>query len=78
LTAKAKPKKAAKCCKHCQDYVKCDKRGVCCPYCDFYLRRACIYGRKNVNNSIDPNFEITNYRGDDYGIDDYEAYEASE
>jgi hypothetical protein len=64
-----------KCCKHCPDYEKCDDRGFCCDYCDFFLNSKCTFGKKKGIPSLDNQIELPDYRGDDYGIDDYEAYE---
>ena len=65
-----------KCCAHCQDYEFCKDRKACCEYCDFFIKGACNYGRKKQLSSADKEkIEIGDYRGDDYGIDDYEAYE---
>jgi hypothetical protein len=67
--------KIIKCCSHCPDYEYCDDRGLCCDYCDFYLNGACTHGKKKGIPSLDEQVELPDYRGDDYGIDDYEAYE---
>ena len=68
--------KKLKCCHHCQDYEFCNDRGTCCEYCDFLVKGKCTHGRKRELLSADKeNIEIGDYRGDDYGIDDYEAYE---
>jgi hypothetical protein len=70
--------KAAKCCPHCPDHQYCKDKGVCCNYCDFYFKGHCMYEKEK--DLITPNgnviMEMSNYRGDDYGIDDYEAYES--
>lgn len=73
-TAKSKFPKAVKCCKNCQDYKKCDDKGKCCEYCDHYSKGFCTYEltKKLVDNIV----ELTDYRGDDFGIDDYEQYES--
>jgi|WetSurMetagenome_2_1015567.scaffolds.fasta_scaffold370693_2 hypothetical protein len=73
-----KPKpgaKGIKCCVHCPDFERCDEKGVCCDYCDFYLNARCTFGKKKGIPSVDQEVELPDYRGDDYGIDDYEAYE---
>ncbi|MBU0762946.1 MAG: hypothetical protein KKD39_07955 [Candidatus Altiarchaeota archaeon] len=72
---KTSGKRARKCCIHCPDYSKCDDRGVCCDYCDFFLNTKCTYGKKRGIPSLDEQIELPDYRGDDYGIDDYDAYE---
>ena len=80
---KAKDKKAEKrvrrrkCCPHCPDHEYCEDRGFCCDYCDFYLNGKCTYGKKKGIPSLDNEIELPDYRGDDYGIDDYEAYESA-
>jgi len=74
-------KKAKKCCKHCQDYKFCKDRGRCCEYCDFYINAHCTYTPKKKGaaystlTGVETKFELANYRGDDYGIDDYSEYE---
>ena len=67
--------KKIKCCNHCPDYEHCDEKDVCCDYCDFYLNGKCMYGKKKGIPSVNQEIELPDYRGDDYGIDDYEAYE---
>ena len=74
--AKIKAPTASKCCSHCPDYEYCEDRGECCEYCDYYLNGRCMYGKKTaIPHGEDGNIELPDYRGDDYGIDDYEAYE---
>ena len=73
---KAGDRAKTKCCAHCQDYEFCQDKGFCCEYCDFLVKGKCNYGKKRKLSSADKeNIEIGDYRGDDYGIDDYEAYE---
>ncbi|MCX6695410.1 MAG: hypothetical protein NTU61_03865 [Candidatus Altiarchaeota archaeon] len=68
--------KKLKCCVHCQDYEQCDDKGNCCEYCDFLIKGKCNYRRnKEILSADKENIEIGDYRGDDYGIDDYEEYE---
>jgi hypothetical protein len=67
--------KGLKCCPHCPDFEHCEDKNVCCDYCDFYLNAKCNFGKKKGIPSVDDNVELPDYRGDDYGIDDYEAYE---
>ncbi len=84
MTMRAKPagakehagKKKLKCCSHCPDFTKCDDKGTCCDYCDFYLNARCTFGKKKGIPSLNQQIELPDYRGDDYGIDDYDAYEA--
>jgi hypothetical protein len=64
-----------KCCQHCPDFEYCQEKGECCDYCDFYLNGKCTYGKKKGLPSVNQEIELPDYRGDDYGIDDYEAYE---
>ena len=64
-----------KCCVHCPDFEYCKDRGGCCDYCDFFLNGKCTYGKKRGIPSVNQEIELPDYRGDDYGIDDYEAYE---
>lgn len=81
MTAK-KYKKAKKCCKHCQDYDKCDEKDGCCEYCDFYLKGLCTYvphskkvpATQTILN-VETSYMFDDFRGDNYGIDDYEEYE---
>ena len=68
--------KKMKCCVHCPDYEYCQDKDVCCNYCDFYLNGKCTYGKKKGIPSLDNEIQLPDYRGDDYGIDDYEAYES--
>ena len=76
VTIKRKPR-SLKCCKNCQDYEYCKDKGVCCNYCDFHFKGKCMYEKeKDLLPRGEGKIEITDYRGDDYGIDDYEAYEA--
>jgi hypothetical protein len=76
---KAKPVvisgKKIKCCNNCPDFEHCEEKNVCCDYCDFYLNGKCMYGKKKGIPSVNQEIELPDYRGDDYGIDDYEAYE---
>lgn len=67
--------KGMKCCRNCPDFRYCDERGYCCDYCDFYLNAKCTFGKKKGIPSVNQEIELPDYRGDDYGIDDYEAYE---
>jgi hypothetical protein len=67
--------KKLKCCNHCPDFEYCDDKSTCCDYCDFYLNGKCMYGKKKGIPSVNQEIELPDYRGDDYGIDDYEAYE---
>jgi len=68
--------KKLSCCVHCQDYEFCQDRGRCCEYCDFFVKGKCNYRRNKELLSADKEkIEIGDYRGDDYGIDDYEEYE---
>jgi len=73
---KIKQKRRRKCCVNCPDYEYCDDRGYCCDYCDYYLNGKCMHGKKKGIPSVNQEIELPDYRGDDYGIDDYEAYEA--
>lgn len=88
MTAKkkqGKPKKAKKCCPHCQDYKQCDDKRGCCEYCDFQVKENCTYS-KEKKKKIDPgavldtstSYAFDNFRGDNYGIDDYEEYDGYE
>ncbi|MBD3262110.1 MAG: hypothetical protein GF334_10675 [Candidatus Altiarchaeales archaeon] len=71
-TKSPKLPEAEKCCKHCQDYKLCKERGECCEYCDYYSKGLCTYQlTKDLPKHM---IEICDYRGDDYGIDDYTAY----
>jgi len=70
-----KAKKAVKCCRRCQDYKYCDDRGKCCEYCNYYVNAKCFHGLKKIVIGSEAKFELADYRGDDYGIDDYQAYE---
>lgn len=66
-----------KCCRHCPDYEYCNDRDVCCEYCDYYLNGKCMYGKKSGLPTVQEGIiELPDYRGDDYGIDDYDAYES--
>ena len=68
-------KPAKKCCKHCQDYKYCKSRGKCCHYCDHYNRGKCYYAEHKKQNIDTPqDLTFTDYRGDEYGMDDYEEY----
>jgi len=64
-----------KCCEHCPDFEHCDEKAYCCDYCDFYLNGKCTFGKKKGIPSVNQEIELPNCRGDDFGIDDYEAYE---
>jgi len=80
---RAKPSKALKrvkakglkCCSHCPDFSHCDEKSYCCDYCDYYLNAKCTFGKKKGIPSVNQEIELPDYRGDDFGIDDYEAYE---
>ncbi|MFH0862154.1 MAG: hypothetical protein V1875_03905 [Candidatus Altiarchaeota archaeon] len=72
--AKAAGKKI-KCCSNCPDFEYCEEKAICCDYCDFYLNGKCTFGKKKGIPSVNQEIELPDYRGDDYGIDDYEAYE---
>ena len=75
---KIKRRKKLKCCSHCPDYEYCEDSGECCEYCDYYLNGKCMYGKKNRIPTVnDETIDLPDYRGDDYGIDDYEAYESA-
>lgn len=74
-----------KCCKHCQDYKKCDEHGKCCEFCDYNIGKKCIYTKSKKPTALsiaieksDSKFSLDNFRGDDYGIDDYAEYETSD
>jgi hypothetical protein len=69
------PAKGIKCCEHCPDFEYCEDKGVCCDYCDFFLNAKCTFGKKKGIPSMNQSVELPDYRGDDFGIDDYEAYE---
>ncbi|MFH1834618.1 MAG: hypothetical protein ABH851_00350 [Methanobacteriota archaeon] len=77
-----KTKAAKKCCKHCQDYKNCDDKGECCEYCDYYIKGKCTYTRAK-KNKVSPqmvldtstSYAFDDFRGDNYGIDDYGEYE---
>jgi hypothetical protein len=64
-----------KCCSHCPDFEYCEEKAKCCDYCDFFLNAKCTYGKKKGIPSVNQEVELPDYRGDDFGIDDYEAYE---
>jgi hypothetical protein len=70
--------KAVKCCPHCPDYKHCKDKGACCNYCDFYFKGYCMYEKEKDLITPDGSIviETNDYRGDDYGIDDYDAYES--
>ena len=74
VEAKAAGKKI-KCCSNCPDFEYCEEKAECCDYCDFYLNGKCTFGKKKGIPSVNQEIELPDYRGDDYGIDDYEAYE---
>lgn len=77
-----RPKAAKKCCKNCQDYKHCDEKNGCCEYCDYYIKAKCYYTRA-MKKKIDPkivmdantSYAFDDFRGGDYGIDDYNEYE---
>jgi len=73
----AKPplKGGIKCCHFCPDYAYCLDRAYCCDYCDFYLNGKCTYTKKKKLPAVEGEIELPGCRGDDFGIDDYEAYE---
>ncbi|MFH0859970.1 MAG: hypothetical protein V1921_02105 [Candidatus Altiarchaeota archaeon] len=72
-----------RCCAHCQDYKNCDDRKRCCEFCDYCIKKKCIYKKDStskamkaaIERKIEADFTLSDYRGDDYGIDDYEEYE---
>lgn len=74
----AKP--AKKCCKNCQDYKYCKNRGKCCPYCDHYSKGKCylMEHKKQASDEAAKELSFSDYRGDEYGVDDYEEYEENE
>ncbi|MFC2162920.1 hypothetical protein ACFLRF_04495 [Candidatus Altiarchaeota archaeon] len=76
--SKIKAPKADKCCPHCPDHKYCKDKGSCCNYCDYYFKGKCMYEKEKNLLSRDGEviMEMNDYRGDDYGIDDYEAYES--
>lgn len=70
------PKPAKKCCKGCQDHKNCKTRGKCCHYCDHYNGGKCYlieHRRQRIKEAKGLSF--SDYRGDEYGMDDYEEYE---
>lgn len=71
-----------KCCKHCQDYKNCDQKGKCCDYCNYLVKSKCTYKdrkiRKTIEDVMSGAIELSNYRGDEYGIDEYDAYTVAE
>ena len=69
---KHKHPKAVKCCSNCQDYENCSEKGNCCEYCDYYWKGYCTY--ELTKDLLNRTVELTDYRGDDYGIDDYSEY----
>ena len=73
-------KPAKKCCKNCQDYKYCKSRSKCCHYCDHYNRGKCYLAEHNKHSLPDNprNLSFSDYRGDEYGMDDYEEYEEGE
>jgi ribosomal protein L19E len=74
---KIRRRRRLRCCPHCPDYEYCEDRGECCEYCDYYLNGKCMYGKKTaIPQFEEENIELPDYRGDDFGIDDYEAYES--
>jgi hypothetical protein len=70
-------KPAKKCCKHCQDYKYCKTKGKCCRYCDHYSKGKCYLAehKKLADENAAKNLSFGDYRGDEYGMDDYEEYE---
>ena len=77
-----KPKAAKKCCARCQDYKNCDEKNGCCEYCDYYVKAKCTYTpdkKKKVSPRVvlddSTSYAFDDFRGDNYGIDDYEEYE---
>ncbi len=74
--SKKPKKKGRKCCPHCPDYENCEEKGVCCEYCDFLLNGKCTFGKKKGIPCMDNQVDLPDYRGDDFGIDDYGAYES--
>ncbi len=72
-----KKSKKRKCCPNCPDYEHCDDKSGCCDYCDYCLNGKCTHGKKKGIPSVNDQIELSNCRGDDYGIDDYEAYESA-
>jgi hypothetical protein len=74
----AKP--AKKCCKHCQDYKYCKSKKKCCQYCDHFKKGKCylLEHKKQDLAEKSGNLTFTDYRGDEYGMDDYEEYEEQE
>ncbi|MFH1721643.1 MAG: hypothetical protein ABH950_03450 [Candidatus Altiarchaeota archaeon] len=66
--------KAEICCKHCQDFKYCDERGKCCEYCDHFVKGLCAYLRDKKLLKNDTDFTLEDYRGDEYGIDEAEAF----
>lgn len=73
-------KPAKKCCKNCQDYKYCKSKGKCCHYCDHYSKSKCYFvEHKKLGVGDKPeNISFSDYRGDEYGMDDYEEYEEGE
>lgn len=74
------PKPAKKCCKNCQDYRYCRTRSKCCSYCDHYSRGKCylMEHKKQGGDEATKDLSFSDYRGDEYGVDDYEEYEENE
>jgi len=76
---KTKPKKTGKlkCCRHCPDHKYCKDKNGCCEYCDYLVNNKCIYGKKDkiVVGITSGKIQLSDYRGDDYGIDDYSEYD---
>jgi len=74
---KPKPKyrPAIKCCPYCQDYEYCTERNHCCEFCDHYFKGQCRLEEDLKADFKEGEFEMPDYRGDDYGIDDYSEYE---
>lgn len=75
-TSPGKKRTGLKCCKHCQDFKYCKDKNGCCEYCDHYNKGKCTYKEDNKRAlKIEAEFnKLADYRGDEYGIDEYEAY----
>jgi len=67
-----------KCCRYCQDYKYCEEKHECCEYCDHFFNGKCTYkeDKKRALGNIE--WQIDDYRGDEYGIDDDSAYESGD
>jgi hypothetical protein len=83
---KAVSKSAKRCCQHCQDYKYCKEKDGCCEYCDYYIKNCCTYLQKSKHKTVNQqvvldtstSYAFDDFRGDNYGIDDYEEYEGYE